>query len=434
MPLYPGLYEQLDYLDALHLLIGQRFARAEPRERVRLYLRGLLSSVERRNGWQLAAVSGEKYPDGMQRLLSSAHWNAEKVRDDLCAFIVGYAADNNSVLVIDEWRFHKKGNRSVGVDLQRSADNRRSENVQTGLFLTYATRTGRFLIDRELYLPPSWANDHSLRRIGRIPESVVYRSTAELGASMVARALAARVPVGWVGASTPWGNDQRLRAFLERHRVPFVLGIPLAARLPLLVDGRVHRCTAEVAAALVPPDAWTPQPQQIEAPNPSRRYRWTQLPLSSPERAWMARSLLLRRGVNTVAENLRGYLCYAGRGTSLVELAEVTSVIDGNTSVLASACENVGLNEYEVRQWMSWYRYTTLALAAHSCLVLAGGADGSTAHVSSATSLSPGAGNSQRRNSPTDPAKEQLCPNPRLPTLRPLNARPDPYASRQAAI
>ena len=47
------------------------------------YLRGLLSPVERKNGWQLAEQAGDATPYGVQRLLSSYQWDAGLVRDDL---------------------------------------------------------------------------------------------------------------------------------------------------------------------------------------------------------------------------------------------------------------------------------------------------------------------------------------------------------------
>jgi SRSO17 transposase len=65
--------------------IGPRFARSEQRLRVRRYVDGLLSPVERKNGWQLAEQAGEPRPYGMQRLLAGAKWDADAVRDDLRA-------------------------------------------------------------------------------------------------------------------------------------------------------------------------------------------------------------------------------------------------------------------------------------------------------------------------------------------------------------
>ncbi|WP_338900420.1 hypothetical protein WGA77_30950 [Nocardia seriolae] len=64
-------------LDSLMSRIGGRFARSEPRERVREYVSGLLAGLERKNGWTLAERAGETGPQGMQRLLRAADWDVE---------------------------------------------------------------------------------------------------------------------------------------------------------------------------------------------------------------------------------------------------------------------------------------------------------------------------------------------------------------------
>src|SRR5215472_3691390 len=96
-------------LDAVAATLAPRFARAEPRQRVVAYVTGLLSTTERKNGWQLAALAGEATPDGMQRLLSTAYWDANAVRDDLVAYVLEHLADPHAVLVLDETGFVKKG-------------------------------------------------------------------------------------------------------------------------------------------------------------------------------------------------------------------------------------------------------------------------------------------------------------------------------------
>ena len=80
-----ALEEVLDWeagLQALHARIALRFSRSESRQRVLAYLQGLLGSVERKNGWQLAEYAGDATPDGVQRLLAVYHWDADQVRDD----------------------------------------------------------------------------------------------------------------------------------------------------------------------------------------------------------------------------------------------------------------------------------------------------------------------------------------------------------------
>ena len=84
-------------LEAVHARVAPRFARAEPRRRALAYLRGLLSPVERKNGWQLAEQAGETTPDGMQHLLARADWDADQVRDDLRAYVVEHLGDPQAV-------------------------------------------------------------------------------------------------------------------------------------------------------------------------------------------------------------------------------------------------------------------------------------------------------------------------------------------------
>src|SRR5712692_6965679 len=72
----------------LHARIASRFARPEPRRRALAYLQGLLSSTERKNGWQLAEHAREATPYGMQRLLSTAQWDVDGVRDDVRTYVV----------------------------------------------------------------------------------------------------------------------------------------------------------------------------------------------------------------------------------------------------------------------------------------------------------------------------------------------------------
>jgi SRSO17 transposase len=137
--------------------IGPRFARPEVRHRVAGFLRGLLGGVERKNGWQLAEHASETTPDGMQRLLTTARWDADALRDDVRGYVVERLGDPGGVSVVDETGFLKKGTKSAGVQRQYSGTARRIENCQVGVFLAYASPKGRALVDQELYLPKEWS-------------------------------------------------------------------------------------------------------------------------------------------------------------------------------------------------------------------------------------------------------------------------------------
>jgi SRSO17 transposase len=108
---------------ALWLTEGERrlrphFPRHEARRRAWAYIRGLLSPVERKNGWQLAEVNGDATPYGVQHLLGRARWDVEAVRDELRASLVEHLGEPQVVLVMDETGFLKKGQHAVGVARQ----------------------------------------------------------------------------------------------------------------------------------------------------------------------------------------------------------------------------------------------------------------------------------------------------------------------------
>src|SRR5260221_7824120 len=82
--------------DELHTRIGPFVHRREMRERVRRYLAGVLSQVERKNGWQLAEALGEAGPQGVQRLFTDAGWGAgagdrESTRLNSSHTVISYA-------------------------------------------------------------------------------------------------------------------------------------------------------------------------------------------------------------------------------------------------------------------------------------------------------------------------------------------------------
>jgi SRSO17 transposase len=95
--------------------IGPRFARWDGRRRVGAYLRGLLSPVERKNGWQIAEVNGDDTPYGVQPLLGRAVWDAEAVRDDVRCYVMEHLGTPQGVVVIDETGFLQKGRHAAGV-------------------------------------------------------------------------------------------------------------------------------------------------------------------------------------------------------------------------------------------------------------------------------------------------------------------------------
>src|ERR1700754_1659784 len=239
-------------LDELFGLVAGRFFRVEPRRRARAYVRGLLAPLAGKNGWTLAEVAGDATPDGMQRLLNSAHWDADGVRDDLRGYVVEHLGEPSGVLIVDETGFLKKGTRSAGVQRQYSGTAGRIENCQLGVFLAYATAKGRTLIDRELYLPKSWVADPERCRAAAVPDGVEFATKAVLAQVMLGRALDAGVPASWVAADEAYGQDYKFRTWCARRRIGYVVAVPRSQTIPAGAGSD----RADHATAQAPEKAW----------------------------------------------------------------------------------------------------------------------------------------------------------------------------------
>src|SRR5215469_5803582 len=205
--------------------IAGRFSRVEPRRRARALVLGLLSGLRRKNCWTIAEQAGDATPDGMQHLLAAARWDAGAVRDDVRGYVVEHLGGSGAVLVVDETGDVKKGSASAGVQRQYSGTAGRVENCQVAVFLSYASPAGHALIDRELYLPRSWAADPARCTAAGIPDGTVFATKPGLARRMLGRALDAGAPAAWVTGDEVYGADPGLRADLERRRIGYVLAV-----------------------------------------------------------------------------------------------------------------------------------------------------------------------------------------------------------------
>src|SRR2546423_7570375 len=129
-------------MDRVHERIAGRFARAEPRARVREYVSGLVAGLERKNGWTLAERAGEAGPDGMQRLLRRADWDVDGLRDDVRDYVAGHLGDREGVLAADDTGFLKRGTRSAGGERQDLGAAGREEECPGGHVLGHAPVPG----------------------------------------------------------------------------------------------------------------------------------------------------------------------------------------------------------------------------------------------------------------------------------------------------
>ena len=250
---------------------------------------GLLSPVERKNCWWLAEQAGHADPQAMQRLLRTAAWDADKVRDDLRGFVAAQLGHAGGVLICDETGFLKKGTGSVGVQRQYSGTAGRIENSQVGVFLSYASARGRALIDRRVYLPRCWIDDRQRCAAAGVPAEVGFATKPELALDMITDAVAARMPAAWAASDELYGDNGAFRAGVAKLGLGYVLAVSCDHRIPAFPGGK-RRLRADRLAAAVPHGCW----QRISAGTGAKGPRWYDWAWASAHQP--GHSLLIRRG------------------------------------------------------------------------------------------------------------------------------------------
>ena len=205
--------------------VAARMSRVEPRLRLRRFVIGMMAGLPRTNCWSLAEHAGEPCPRGMQRLLSSAAWDADQVLGDVRDWVMAHLGDEAAILVIDETGDVKKGTATVGVQRQYTGTAGRIENSQVAVYLTYASDRGHALMDRALYLPRSWTQDTDRMSGAGVPGDVEFATKPALAQAMICDALAAGVRAAWVAGDEVYGADSKLRKHLRQNGLGYVLAV-----------------------------------------------------------------------------------------------------------------------------------------------------------------------------------------------------------------
>ena len=343
------------------------FARVEGHAHASAYLRGLLGSAERKNGWQVAEATGYTQPRSIQRVLDRSVWDAQAACEALRAFVVETLGAPDGVLVVDETGFLKQGAKSVGVKRQYSGTAGRIENGQIGVFVAYTSRKGRAGLDRALYLPQEWAEDAQRRAAAGVPEAVTFHTKPQLATALLKGALDGGVPAAWVTADEVYGNDTAFRRALEERDQGYVVAVKRNQTVTTWPPhGPLGQTTVEQAAAAGEETAWE-RHSCGEGAQGERVYDWFYQPLRPALAPGWTHALLVRRHP-TRQEACAYYLVYAPEGTTRDAVVRVAGSRWAVEDTFKLAKGQVGLDHYETRSWQGWHRHTTLALWALAIL------------------------------------------------------------------
>ncbi len=331
------------------------FSREEAKQTALKYICGLMSRVERKNSWQLAEEMGLKTPYCFQHLLGRAVWNADLLRDDLQKEIANKNLEG--ILAIDETGFLKKGKQSAGVNRQYSGTAGRIENCQVGVFLSYATRDKQLLIDRELYLPEDWIEDKERCKRAGIPLDNVFKTKPQIAEMMLERAFKNGISPYWVVGDEVYGVFD-LRDYLEQKKQSYVLAVKSNQHVYL----ELSQHTVINLVSKVKPESWCCL-SAGKGTKGDRYYDWHRIKINSNSPVGWSRWLLFRRNLKN-SQEFAYYIVFCPDRTELQEIVRAAGSRWTIEECFGASKGEVGLDHYEVRSYMGWYRHMTLCLLA----------------------------------------------------------------------
>jgi SRSO17 transposase len=328
------------------------------------YVRGLISKVERKNGWQLAEALGDKTPYAIQQFLYRGGFNSDTARDVVRSYIVDEIGEEDGVLVPDETGIMKQGKKSCGVKRQYSGTAGRIANCQIGVFLNYASHKGHALIDRQLFMPEDWMKDKKRRKEAGVPENLKFMTKPQMALDMIKRATEAKVPYRWVTGDSLYGDCKYIQQWLEDNQKYYVLC--LSGKAYIAENGKSVQ-VREIIASL-PAEGWVTE-SCGEGSKGHRLYDWLSWEINEPTPEGFTRWMLIRRSLSD-SKDIRAYICFAPKETSNQKLVEIAGIRWTVETSFKEAKSEVGLDQYEVRSHDGWYRHITLACIAMALLTV----------------------------------------------------------------
>ena len=139
------------------------FARGAGRDLLLVYVRGLMSGVQRKNV-EAMALDQKVAPRTLQRLLDSIAWDHAMLRDQCQQIVATEHVHPEAIDCIDETGTTKSGAKTAGVKRQYNGNRGKIENCVNNVALSYSAPGFSCLLDAQLYLPEDWVNDPARRK------------------------------------------------------------------------------------------------------------------------------------------------------------------------------------------------------------------------------------------------------------------------------
>lgn len=379
----PELFEKvLPRLDEFMVPFVESFSRTELVGHAATFVSGLLSDLEAKNAESIAYRHGqERMP--LQWFLGVSKWDHKPLDDELVQQVEKAIGNKDGVLVFDPSGFHKSGRSSVGVARQWCGRLGKVDNCQIAIYMGYVTQHEHTLVDVRLYLPKEWTTDKPRMEKAGVPKGTKYKTRHELSLEMLA-AHGKTLPHAWIAGDDEMGRPYWFRKALHDLGEHYLLAVPSNTHIrDLETDAPVHARTGDPKARpWIRIDQWVAARESAE---------WTEINVRDGAKGPLIVETIKRSVVAKDENKKEGHaetfvviryrdrdanrivktdyhLSDASADTSLSEFCRVAKAEHRIEECIQRGKSEVGLGDYEVRNWCGWHHHQILSMIA--CLFL----------------------------------------------------------------
>lgn len=366
------------------------FARSEPAQHLRTYVTGQLSDLQRKSMEPIADAAGSS-PRNLQHFLSLHAWDDLRMRDALQHRIARQHQHPCSIGTIDETGHPKKGDKTPGVQRQWCGRTGKVDNCVVTVHLSYTAGVFHCLLDGELFLPKSWAEDRDRCRQAKIPDDMTHRPKWQIALELWERAVANGVRFEWMSFDAHYGEVPQFLFTLDDRGQRYVGQIPSDFTGWLVKPDLLHkeyrrprRGPRRKFPRLKTKGAATSSVRDLLRHSPVlREVPWERFHIKDTTKGpmvWEAKTVpfyLKRDGLPTwphwliVARNLEDpeevkyFVSNAPEGTPLEVLLHVAFSRWHVERCFEDEKSELGLSDFEVRNYVSLRRHLILTSVSH---------------------------------------------------------------------
>jgi SRSO17 transposase len=352
--------------------------RHEQGDHATTFVQGLCSDLERKNNESIAYLFGLDRKT-IQHFIGESKWDDTALREELACQIGKELGEEDGVIAFDPSAFPKSGKQSVGVARQWCGRLGKVENCQVGVYLSYVSSKGYALVDAELYLPKEWTKDKPrMKRAGIPKKQQRYRKRYDICLSLLDRH-GDKLPHTWITGDDELGRPATFRRKLRERNERYLLAVPSNTKIRDL--GNWNSATPGSPSSERPPsqrvDVWAKSRDDKE---------WTTIEVRDGEKGPITVEAIKTpvetgwQKYATIATEVLVVIRYHDRDSNVQKTDYYLSNAQPETSlnkfcraaraeVRVEECfrrgkSDVGLADYEVRNWVGWHHHQTLSLLA----------------------------------------------------------------------